>query len=354
MVWCGARVCNFAVSGLSSGLRQEEASRARCTLQVFLYGLNPFSAAFARLRCFIFCLKNFRRLREDKKSEFDEDTDHLLDHSEAAVIVEAFLESTPQFTIQLYVMTVQQEPVKVIQMISLPVSLLSLAWASTNVDGWFHSLTDVQETKHKLLVFVTHIFLLSSRLSAIGFFIVSYKWWIISVLMIHSSLIVTADTVWFCRRGDCDAGTVVAFSALFFFVHWLRDDVSTRRYLSEILTETMKQLRRTQLFSNALFVVKNIAMILVVYMFSEFSNTWYSLQVTICVCLFSVLASVVRLSQFYFLTKETEAIMLKVHQEKTNSEPLGSNPPDKPQEMTINRIKVNEGHQQEDTEEDQV
>ena len=44
----------------------EEASRARCTLQVILYGLNPFSAAFARLRCFIFCLKNFRRLREDK------------------------------------------------------------------------------------------------------------------------------------------------------------------------------------------------------------------------------------------------------------------------------------------------
>jgi len=102
------------------------------------------------------------------------------------VIVDAFLESTPQFIIQLYVMTVQQEPVKVIQMISLPVSLLSLAWASTNVVGWFHSLTDVRETKHKLLVFVTHIFLLSSRLSAIGLFIVS-KWWIISVLMIHGS-----------------------------------------------------------------------------------------------------------------------------------------------------------------------
>jgi len=167
--------------------------------------------------------------------------------------------------------------------------------------------------------------------------------------MVHSSLIVTADTVWFCRRGDCDAGTVAAFSALFFFVHWLRDDVPTRRYLSDFLTETMKQLRRTQLFSHVLFVVENVAMILLFFMFSEFSNTWHSLPVTICVCLFSVLGSVVRLSQFYFLTKETEAIMLKVHRDKTKSEPLGSNSPDNPQEMTMNV-----GHQKEDTEEEET
>jgi len=202
----------------------EEASRAKCTLQVALWGLNPFSAAFARLRCFIFCLKNFKKLRRGEKSEFSEDTDELLTHSEWALFLEAALESAPQFIIQLYAVSVQQEPVQIIQMISLPVSFLSLAWASTAAD-YELSEFDVPNLKHKLLLFVTHLFLLSSRLFAIAFFTVSYKWWIISVLLFHSIAIVTADTIWLCQRGDCDAAAVLR-SAWVFCLHWLRDDWS--------------------------------------------------------------------------------------------------------------------------------
>ena len=315
----------------------EEASRAKCTLQVALWGLNPFSAAFARLRCFIFCLKNFKKLRRGEKSEFSEDTDELLTHSEWALFLEAALESAPQFIIQLYAVSVQQEPVQIIQMISLPVSFFSLTWASTAADELYLVDSSDLKAKHKVLRFITHLFLLSSRLFAVAFFTVSYKWWIISVLMIPSIAIVTTDTILFCRGENCGA-VDVGFPALFFCLHWLRDDVSLTRIMEEC---SLKQLSRIQLFSNVLFIVENIAMILIYY-FSEFSNTWYSLPVTICVCLFSVLGSTIRVIHYRFLTKEesNDAVsLLSVNNNNlsTTSEPLTVNLPDQPQVIVINQ-----------------
>ena len=244
--------------------RLEEASCVGFSLRVFLWGLNPFSAALARLRCFISCLKNFKKPRREEKSEFSEDTDVLLDHSEAALLFEAALESARQFIIQLYAVIVQQEPAQIIQIISLPVSCLSLAWAATAGDNGL-SVFDVPNLKHKFLLFVTHIFLLSSRLFAIAFFTVSYKWWIISVLMFHSIAIVTTDTIWVCQRGDCDADAVIK-SALAFCLHWLRDDWSVRTFQVESKDqEIRKQLRITQLLFNVLFIVENITVILIYY-----------------------------------------------------------------------------------------
>ena len=60
-----------------------------------------------------------------------------------------------------------------------------------------------------------------------------------------------------------------------------------------------------QLFSNVLFVIENITMILLFY-FSHFPHTWYSLPVTICVCLFAVLGAIMlimRLAHFSFYRK---------------------------------------------------
>ena len=54
-------------------------------------------------------------------------------------------------------------------------------------------------------------------------------------------------------------------------------------------------------FSNALFMVENFSMILL-YL-GQFSHTWYSLPVTICVCLFTVLGAIMRLTHFYFLER---------------------------------------------------
>ena len=60
-----------------------------------------------------------------------------------------------------------------------------------------------------------------------------------------------------------------------------------------------------QLVSSVLFVIENITMILLFY-FSHFPHSWYSLPVTICVCVFAVVGAAMRLSHLYFLKKESE------------------------------------------------
>ena len=150
---------------------------------------------------------------------------------------EATLESAPQFVIhdQLYAMAVQQESVKIVQMVSLPESFLSLAWASTIADEVFHcegaytAIKDAPSVKNKLLLFLTHSFVLSSRLFSFALFTVSYKWWITSVLIFHSTAIVLCDTLWFCSKSDCNA-RVIGLSIFFFCLHWLRDDTSVTVY----------------------------------------------------------------------------------------------------------------------------
>ena len=98
-------------------------------------------------------------------------------------------------------MVVQQESVTIVQMVSLPVSFLSLAWASTVGDEIIHynagGANAGRNLIHRLLCFTTHVFLLSSRLFVIALFNVRYKWWITNVLILHSMAIVVCDIIWF-------------------------------------------------------------------------------------------------------------------------------------------------------------
>ncbi|PFX24740.1 uncharacterized protein LOC111331230 isoform X2 [Stylophora pistillata] len=142
---------------------------------------HPFSAAFARIEASIFCLK----IRWFGSDEIDKDAsdkaENLLDHIAFAVLFEAVLESAPQFIIQLYAMSVQEEPVAYIQMISLPVSFFTLAWAFTATDEDILIRYDIissgseLKVKHKVALYTTQLLLLSSRLFAICYFTVSYK-----------------------------------------------------------------------------------------------------------------------------------------------------------------------------------
>lgn len=318
----------FAFSLLFCMPRLEEFERSsykKICLQVLLCGLNPFSAALARLRAFIFCLKNFKTLWQGKQSELSEEADEkwnideLLFQSELTLFFEAVLESVPQFILQLYAMNVQQEPVKIIQMISLPVSFLSLAWAFTIADELLQKgeTIHVLMIKHKVLLFLTHIILLSSRLFAIGYFMVSYKWWVIAVLTFHSAAIGVAEAVWIYGKRVGDRGTLF-FSLLFFSLHWLRDDWSVKIH-EEDNENRRKRSKRMQLFSNVLFVVENIIMILVFYLTSPFANTWYALPVTVCVCSFSLLGAAARVAHFRFLTKETDTYIVNSALERNNN-----------------------------------
>ena len=268
---------------------------------ILVLGCNPLYPAWLKLRTLYCYLKKLLKLRQSSNTnQTDEDLDYLLDVSKFGVLAEATLEAAPQFIIQLYATAVQQQSVSIIQMVSLPVSFLSLAWASTVADEFLHS--DVGDrnfsVKDRVLHFVTHLFILSSRLFAVALFTVNYKWRVIGVLIPHCTVITICDRVWLCTAQSADSNANPFVSVLFFCFHWLRDDLSLIGFYGGYKRLTMK------LISNVLFVIENITMILLFY-FSDFPRTWYSLPVTICVCLFAALGAVMRLTHFYYLRSQS-------------------------------------------------
>ena len=164
---------------------------------------------------------------------------------------------------------------------------------------------------------VTHLFILSSRLFAVALFTVRFKWWVTSVLILHCTVITICDRVWFCRSLGVDSNGLRLESFMFFCLHWLRDDSSVFSLVFGRFDEYERLI--VQLVSNVLFVIENITMILLFY-FSPFPHTWYSLPVTIYVCLVTVLGAVMRLTHFCFLTKSNNPD--QVLQQQSHSNPV--------------------------------
>jgi len=281
-------------------------NRVRKCVQTLLCACHPFSAALRRLEGFLFCLKQLMRGDEIDSHRRTVTEDDIERNIFPYVSFESVLESAPQFVIQLYAVNVQEEPVTLVQIISLPVSFLSLAWASTTFDvTWDLNINNgkAQRVKYKLALFVTQVLLLSSRLFAICYFTVSYKWWVLVVLLLHVFVLLITNTVWLCER-DCDF--TVPFIFIFLYcLNWLRDYVSV--VIQNLLEDrgSKKELRRMQLVSNVLFVFENLVMI-VSYYFDQHSKNWYSSPLTVCVLVLSVLAAVTRVTLFRFLYKDLD------------------------------------------------
>ena len=242
--------------------------------------------------------------------------------------MEAIAESIPQFIIQLYAASVQEEPVKLIQIISLVVSSLSLVWTFAGADEVWHDGEIEMKLKHKVLCCLTYLLLLTSRLFAICYFIMSYRRWISVVLASHSLIIALADFRLHCRSG-CDGRRYPLFT-FFLLLHWIRDDLSAPLDADEPASRR-ERLKRIQWLSHIMFVVENFAMILLFYNHSKSSNIWFALPLTVYVCSASILGSVMRLAHFGFLLKsrvapetnvtneEVEAAALAIQQELMNA-----------------------------------
>ena len=278
------------------GIEPSPSSWARTAL----CALHPFSAAFARLEALFHCLKNWW-YKDEIDSHSDSKAEDVLGYIFFAVLFEAILECVPQFIIQLYAIIVQEEPAAIIQIISLPISFLTLAWAFTATDKKFLAEREIipssgaLKVKHQLALYVTHLLLLSSRLFAICYFTVSYKWWVIGVVMFHSCVVLIATVIQNRDEVNCDAGSV--FLILFFMgIHSLRDDFVEVSMDLEITGLTM-----SMYLSHILFVLENFFMILTFY-FTYNPNAWYSLPVTVSVCVFSVLGSTTRICLFRWLS----------------------------------------------------
>ena len=233
-----------------------------------LCALHPFSAAFARLEAFLLSLKKCRS-KDETDLHFSVKADDVLSSIDLAVLFEAVFESAPQFIMQLYAISVQEEPAAIIQIISLPISFLTLAWAFTATDKWSLAeceiipSSDALKVKHQLALYATHLLLLSSRLFAICYFTVSYKWWVIGVLMVHCCVIQIAIV----QIGDIDCNDAIDcfFFLLLMGIHSLRDDIM-------VGAEENRGIRIVY-FSHILFVLENFFMIPMFY-FTYNPNAW--------------------------------------------------------------------------------
>ena len=280
-------------------MRSNEPSPS-CCARTALCAFHPFSAAFARLEALFHCLKNWW-YKDEIDSHSDSKAEGVLDFIFFAVIFEAVLESAPQFIIQLYAIIVQEEPAAIIQIISLPISFLTLAWAFTATDKTSLAEREIipssgaLKVKHQLALYVTYLILLSSRLFAICYFTVSYKWWIIGVLMFHSCAVVIATVIQNRDEVGCNSSYVLS-TILFTGIHCLRDD-----FVELSIGVQVGGLTMSVYFSHIFFVLENFFMILMFY-FTYNPNAWYSLPVTVSVCVFSVLGSTTRICLFRWLS----------------------------------------------------
>ena len=106
------------------------------------------------------------------------------------------------------------------------------------------------------------------------------------VLMFHSCAVVTATFIQNREKVDCDASTV-SLTILRMGIHCLRDDFVELSMGVEVIGLTM-----SMFFSH----------------FSFHPNTWRSLPVTVCVCVFSVFGPTMRICLLRWQSKNLPAI----------------------------------------------
>lgn len=286
-------------------LTNEESDDVKCIdlIPDLTLGWNPLALAYMRFRTFILCFKNFKKLwQENLEDDCYKKIQHQLFPDLASASFQASLESAPQFIIQLYATVVQQEQVTTIQITSLCVSFLSLAWESAIADVWrFSNVLAMREAGEilqgkfipKVVFFISQLFHLSSRLFAITFFTVGFKWWIIAVLIFHS-IVMTFVRVYAARTTEMPPGfenNCVVLTMLCIF-YWIRDDEVENVKVDKIMI----------LISNILFVIENVTMICVFYVKEE-SHQWYSVPVTVGVCVYSLISCLMRMAISRYLLK---------------------------------------------------
>ena len=251
-------------------------SRYSCTwtcLQTLLCGFHPFSAAFARLRGFVYCLRIWWRGDEiDSDSVAEYAIVHK--HIDLVVLIESALESAPQFLLQLYAMMFQDGEVGVIVIFSVTVSYLSLVWTFTMADEMlYENVFGIGEPTlaRRVCFFLSHLFQLGCRLIVILFFTMEYKWWVLVVLLSHTFVMVTAEIILSCLKDSCKLNASIVFTSfLSCCLHWLRDYLPLQYVVKDdpsLIQETV--LRTMQVLSTVLYILENAGMVLALMKISE-------------------------------------------------------------------------------------
>ena len=259
-----------------------------------LFGCHPFAAAFLTLEAVFVCV--WKKIWHDEAITEGTHEHNIVTFANICAFFAANCGSAPQFIIQLYVMSVQNKSMSNIQIISLVISFLFVLWT-------FHVMeeddTHTAPTKTEIAIFIASLFLLSSRMFAITYFVVAFKWWTVVVLVAHFFVVKILHLVWRCGRDNSqsDEFTIIAFEWLWQFVlDWLGYKIFSRKFDDEMsgTGNTTKPPKILELLSTILMVFENITMILLYcFIFQRFDN-WYSLLVTVSVCSFSVVGTILK------------------------------------------------------------
>ena len=307
-------------------ISQGESKRSMGLIPGVLFGWNPLSLAYMRFKAFILCSSNFKTLWQNETLEDDwgEKIQQLIIDAYWSGRLEAFYESAPQFIIQLHATVVLQEQVSTIQIISLCTSLLSITWTFTDdsvrklivLEGVRETDSIISKIITRVVFYLSWLFHLSSRLLAITFFTVSFKWWAIAVFVFHFIVLVAFYRVW----GE---NIMIILTGL---NHWQELDNKLSRAIGYLLRASIRNTLigyspEPQIFAKKndsfllitalpLFffnVIENVIMICVFYSKEE-PHAWYSVPVTVSVCVFSLVGGLMKVTllYYYFILRERD------------------------------------------------
>ena len=308
-------------------ISQGESKRSMGLIPGVLFGWNPLSLAYMRFKAFILCSSNFKTLWQNETLEDDcrEKIRQLIIDAYWSGRLEAFYESAPQFIIQLHATVVLQEQVSTIQIISLCTSLLSITWTFTDdsvrklivLEGVRETDSIISKIITRVVFYLSWLFHLSSRLLAITFFTVSFKWWAIAVFVFHFIVLVAFYRVW----GE---NIMIILTGL---NHWQELDNKLSRAIGYLLRASIRNTLigyspEPQIFAKKndsffliitalpLFffnVIENVIMICVFYSKEE-PHAWYSVPVTVSVCVFSLVGGLMKVTllYYYFILRERD------------------------------------------------
>lgn len=224
------------------------------------------------VQLFLFCACRFKELWKSNgglRSEKDR-LYYLYVHTLNLKMVEGLLESAPQLIIQVYVMLMrhqQGENIEIIQMISAPISFLSLVWMFTSMEILREFENYNMQFLHDILIFLSNAGMIAARSLAIVFFTLAFPWWLFLVFGSHWLLInVTGFWLWRSRRKQDMLVFIFAYSPLYLFVY-------STYYLKKLRGSVPLSLEVQNIAAiswHVLFTVENIGMISLYY--ARFEN----------------------------------------------------------------------------------
>ena len=206
-------------------------------------------------------------------------------------------------------------------MISLCASFLSITWTfADNSVRVVMSLEGVREIDSRICKIITTVvfylswlFHLSSRLLANTFFTVGFKWWAITVFVFHFTVLVAFYIVWGADMMIILSGLKKESDKKYMDISFLlgasiRDTLIGYSPGPQIFAENNNDsfllIRALPLFF--LNVIENVIMICVFYSKEE-PHAWYSVPVTVSVCVFSLVGGLMKVAlYYYFILRERD------------------------------------------------